>query len=144
LLYLLAHCFFSACETHNAIALYPEKQLPLAQTHTMQLLLRLFSLSSLSGILSLTLAKNYSLPTHLLSRQSSVFCPVIFVEYPTSLVVKCGVGYIASVCTCCSDGSIGCLSDAQTCSIGAAGHGMSQATQLDGLSVGYIIRLWRS
>src|SRR5271156_3087857 len=80
---------------------------------TIQLII-LFSTSSL------TLASDYALPLRLVSRQSSFFCPVVWLQYPYTWT-QCGSGYITPDCNCCIGGLIGCLTETQTCAIDATG-----------------------
>jgi hypothetical protein len=69
-----------------------------------------FSLTTIQLIIltsSPTLASDYALPLHLVSRQSSFFCPVVWLLYPDTWK-SCGNDYITPDCTCCH-GLIGCL-----------------------------------
>ena len=84
----------------------------------MQFSLRTIQLIILTS--SPTLASDYALPLHLVSRQSSFFCIPVWLQYPDTWK-SCGNGYIAPVCNCCAGGSIGCLTLTQTCALDAAG-----------------------
>jgi len=82
-----------------------------------------FSLTTIQLIIltsSLTLASDYALPLHLVSRQSSYFCLPVFLQYPDTWT-QCGNGYISPDCTCCRGGLIGCLTLTQTCAMDATG-----------------------
>jgi len=82
-----------------------------------------FSLAIIKFIIlvsSPTLASDYALPLHLVSRQSSFFCVPVFLLYPDTWT-KCGSGYISPLCNCCQGGLIGCLTLTQTCAIDATG-----------------------
>jgi hypothetical protein len=74
-------------------------------------------------ISSPTLASDYALTLHLVSRQSSFFCRPVFLQYPEvpDTWTQCGSGYIIADCTCCNGGLIGCLTQNQTCAIDATG-----------------------
>jgi hypothetical protein len=85
----------------------------------MQFSLRIIQLIILTS--SPTLASDYALPLHLVSRQSSVECLPIWLLYPGTWA-SCGNGYISPLCTCCGpDDVIGCLTLTQTCAMDAVG-----------------------
>lgn len=68
-----------------------------------------------------TLASDYAIPLHLVSRQSSYFCIPVWLQYPSPSWHACGNGYITPGCSCCPGDLIGCLTLTQTCKIGATG-----------------------
>jgi hypothetical protein len=84
----------------------------------MQFSLRTIQLIILTS--SPTLASDYALPLHLVSRQSSLFCVPVFLLYPDTWI-KCGNGYIAPDCSCCQGEEIGCVTQTQTCAMDATG-----------------------
>ena len=85
----------------------------------MQFFLRTVQLIILTS--SPTLASDYALPLHLVSRQSSFPCIPVWLLYPGTWV-KCGNGYIEPDCSCCNPGGlIGCLTLTQTCALDATG-----------------------
>jgi len=84
----------------------------------MQFSLRTIQLIILTS--SPTLASDYALPLHLVSRQSNVFCIPVWLLYPDTWI-SCGNGYIAPDCSCCNGDLIGCLTQTETCATDATG-----------------------